>query len=183
MIEEEKEIWKTISECPNYQISNLGRVKSIERKVKSNNCYRTIREKILKPVKHRNGYLKISLFKDGEKKTMLVHRLVATAFVQNDSLFNNEVNHKNECKTDNRACNLEWCDRNYNVNYGTRNEMAAKSNINNPKFSKKVICIETNVVYPSTKDVERQFGFDNSSISKCCKGKQKSAYKLHWKYV
>lgn len=189
MIEEEKEIWKTIEGYPNYQISNLGRVKSIERKVKSNNGYRIIREKILKPSKHRDGYLKINLFKDGEKKTMQLHRLVAKAFVQNDSLFNNEVNHKNECKTDNRACNLEWCDSTYNNNYGTRNIRAgisiskAKKGIYNTKHSKLVKCLETGVIYPSVSEVNRQLGFSKCSISECCNGKAKSCGGFHWQYA
>lgn len=178
MIEENNEIWKTISECPNYQISNLGRVKSIEHKVKSKNgSMRIVSEKILKPSEDGSGYLKVCLCKEGKEKTIKIHRLVAQYFVQNDSLFNNQVNHKNECKTDNRACNLEWCDASYNVNYGTRNKRISKAQ------SKAVKCLDTGVVFPSVMEVERLFSFNNSNICACCNGKRKTCGGLHWQYV
>lgn len=182
-MEEEKEIWRNISGCPGYQVSNLGRVKSIERKVSNGKSYRIVREKILKPDKHSSGYLKVILSKDGEKKSYFIHRLVAAAFVQNESLFYNEINHIDECKTNNCASNLEWSDRQHNCNFGTRNERLAKANTNNPKRSKKVICIETGVVYPSLSDVHRKFGFSKGNISSCCAGKLNSAYGYHWLYV
>lgn len=178
----EVEKWKDISGCPGYQVSNLGRVKSMERKVSNGKSYRIVCEKILKPVKHSNGYLKVILSKYGEKKSYFIHRLVAAAFVQNESLFYNEINHIDECKTNNCASNLQWCEHIYNMNYGTRTERASKSNTNGKK-SKSVICIETGVVYPSIKEVQRKLGFNNSSITRCCIGKQNTCGKLHWKYV
>lgn len=181
-MEVEKEIWRNISGYPGYKVSNLGRVKSMERNVKHRNSYRKVRERILKPNKNRNGYLMVPLCNEGKNKTMLVHRLVAKAFVQNYSLFNTDINHINEIKTDNRAENLEWCTKEYNNNYGTRNEKSSKSKINGKK-SKAVICIETGKFYPSTREVERQFGFSHQSISACCEGKLKSAYKYHWKWA
>ena len=62
-MEVEKEIWRNISGYPGYQVSSFGRVKSIEHKVKHRNGYITVREKILKPLKNRNGYLKVNLYK------------------------------------------------------------------------------------------------------------------------
>ena len=175
MIEEKEEIWKTIEGYPNYKVSNMGNVKSL-------NYRNTGKEEILKPNKSR-GYLKVRLCKDGKIKPMQLHRLVALAFVQNDSIFNTDVNHKNECKTDNRACNLEWCDATYNNNYGNRKEKVSKANTNHPKISKPVKCIETDIVYPSTREIQRHFGFAHQNITKCCNGKLKSAYKLHWEYA
>ena len=85
----EVEKWKDISGCPGYQVSNLGRVKSMERNVKlKNGSIRTIRERILKPIKNKDGYLFIGLYNEGKKKNIKVHRLVGQAFVQNKSLFN-----------------------------------------------------------------------------------------------
>ena len=117
---------------------------------------------------------------------MYVHRLVCNAFVQNDSLFNTDINHKNECKTDNRATNLEWCTKEYNNNFGSHNERMAKSLTgvyNNIKKSKPVMCVETNVVYPSNKEVQRQLGVTYQHICDCCNGKRKTCGGFHWKYV
>lgn len=177
-----EEKWKTIEGYPNYQVSSLGRVKSIERKEKYKNVYRTRKEKILKPNKHSNGYLLVKIFNEGKAKKILIHRLVASAFVQNNSLFNNEVNHLDENKENNCASNLDWCTTEQNCNFGTRNERISKANKNGKK-SKAVICIETSKIYPSTREIQRQFGFNQSSIQKCCVGKQKTSYGYHWRYV
>ena len=182
-MEVENEIWRNISDYPNYQVSNLGRVKSMERKIKCNKGYRIVRERILKPYKDKGGYLMVSLWREGKMKKILVHRLVASAFVQNNSLFNNEINHKDENKSNNCAENLEWCEHIHNINYGTHNERVRKSNTNNPKKSKAVMCIETGDIYPSVNELKRKFGFDNSHISKCCRGKIELAYGYHWCYV
>lgn len=161
-----KEIWKDIEGYEGlYQISNLGNVKTL-------NYNHTGKEKILKPKKDKYGYLEVGLYKEGKRKIYKIHRLVAEAFIPNPNKLP-EVNHKDENKTNNHITNLEFCDRKYNCNYGTRNE----------KLSKQVMCLETGVVYPSTMEVQRQFGFRNSDISLTCNGKQQTAYGFHWKYV
>ena len=175
---EEKEIWRNIEGFPGYQVSSLGRVKSIQRKVKyKNGSIHTVNEKIIKPGKDKNGYLIVGLSKENKRKNMKVHRLVAAAFVQNDSLFNTDINHINEIKTDNRSENLEWCEHIYNCNFGSRNERLSKA------FSMPVKCIETGIVYPSTREVERQLGFYHSNISKCCNKKIKYCGGLHWEWA
>lgn len=103
------EIWKNIEGYEGkYQVSNLGRVKSM-----------IGQEKVLHPKKHRNGHLQIGLHKDKKRKTMYIHRLVAQAFIPNpDNL--PCVNHKDENPNNNNVDNLEWCTQKYNCNYGTR---------------------------------------------------------------
>lgn len=189
MIEEiTTEIWKTIPELPNYQVSNLGRVKSLERKVKKWNGFRTVRERILKPRKKRNGYLQLLLSNEGIRKTVLVHRLVCDAFLKNP-LNLPQINHINEIKEDNRLENLEYCDARYNNNFGTRNKRAgisiskAKKGVFNTKHSKAVICIETGEIYPSLSEVHRQFGFSAGHICDCCNGKRNICGGFHWKYL
>lgn len=178
MIETNEEIWKTIPEFPNYQVSNMGRVKSIEHKVKSKNgSMRIVSEKILKPSEDGSGYLKVCLCKEGKEKTIKIHRLVAQAFVQNDSLFNNQVNHIDENKLNNFASNLQWCDSNYNCNFGTRNKRISKAQ------SKSVKCLDTGVVYTSVIEIERLFGFNNSNICACCNGKRNTCGGYYWRYV
>lgn len=182
-MEEEKEIWKDISGCPGYQVSNIGRVKSIERKVKlKNGSIRTIRERILKPEKNSGGYFRVKLCKNGKEKSVLVHRLVADAFLTNH-LNLPQINHRNEIKEDNRVDNLEYCDAKYNSNYGTRNERMAKTLTNHPKKSKQVKCLETGIVYLSLGDIQRKFGFSQSNICKCCNGKRNTCGGYHWRYV
>ena len=163
-----KEIWKEINEYPNYMVSNMGRVKSLDKYVRSkNNSIALKKGRILKPSVNKIGYLLIGLWKNGKQKFFTIHRLVAKAFVPNPNNYP-QVNHKNEIKDDNRAENLEWCDAKYNNNYGTRLEK-----ITNGKCSKPVLQINktTNEViaeFPSIKEVERQLGI--SHISECCKG-------------
>ena len=85
------EIWKDIIGYEGrYQVSNLGRVKSL-------NYNNTNKEKILKPKKENNGYLRVNLSKNGKAKMYSVHRLVAIVYIPNPE--NKEtVNHKNENK-------------------------------------------------------------------------------------
>ena len=71
----------------------------------------------MRPAKNHNGYLFVNLKRDGRQKNFYIHRLVAQAFIENDNIFNTEINHKNEVKSDNRVSNLEYCDRSYNLSY------------------------------------------------------------------
>lgn len=152
-----------------YMVSNLGRVKSL-----GNSNDR--REKILKTRKNNWGYLLVSLYSGGKCKTCKVHRLVASAFVENPNNFK-EVNHIDENKTNNHADNLEWCSREYNVNYGNRNERQRDT------LSKPVKCLENGIIYPSAKQAQMETGIFQGNISKCCNGKYKTAGGFHWKFV
>lgn len=173
MIEE----WKDIEGYEGvYQVSNLGRVKSL-----GNDKSR--REKILKPKKNNKGRFQVSLCKNGKVYEKQVHQLVLKAFDSNpDNL--PEVNHKDENPENNRLDNLEWCTRKYNINYGTHNERM-KKNMTGPFKSKPVLCVETGVVYPSAKEAERQTGAFQTAIIRCCRGKlgYKTAKGYHWEYA
>ena len=174
----ETEIWKDI---PNYeglyQASNLGQVKSLERP------YRR-KEKILKPSISHRGYYIVALSKNSIVKTYRVHILVYETF---NGLIpeNMQVNHINEIKSDNRLENLNLMTTKENCNWGTRNERSAKKRING-KCSKTVLQFDLNnnlvKEFPSAIQVERELGFNNGNIIKCCKGKYKQAYGFKWKY-
>ena len=108
-----------------YQVSNEGRVKALERiVVYKNGSKHKYEEHIMENVVVQ-GYCYVGLNSSNKQKRLRVHRLVAQAFIPNPSNLP-EINHKNECTTDNNVENLEWCDRSYNINYGTRNERVGK---------------------------------------------------------
>ena len=169
-----KEIWKDIKDYEGlYQVSNLGRVKSLDKYVRSkNNSFALKKGRILKSSVTKRGYKKVGLWKNGVK-WYLIHRLVAQAFIQNPNKYP-QVNHINEIKTDNRVDNLEWCDQKYNVNYGTARERIIEKQTNG-KYSKPVLQINKNTneviaEFPSINEVQRQLGFRISNISECCNG-------------
>lgn len=156
-----EEIWKDIAWYEGfYQISSYGRVKSL-------NYKHTGKEKILRPGKSKRGYLFVILYKEGKGKLVLIHRLVAQSFIPNQENLP-QINHKDEIKTNNCVENLEWCTCQYNIDYSK---------------SKKVLCIETNQVYKSIHEIERETGICYQNVFKCCIGKRKTAGGYHWKYV
>lgn len=167
-----------------YLISSLGRIKRI--------CSHYVRKRlvetvhILNPETTRNGYLRVTLYKNGKPCRFLVHRLVYEVF--NGPIPEGmEVNHINECSWDNRIENLNLLSRTDNINWGTRNKRAAISNTNNPLKSKPVIQYDlygnTIKTFPSIKQVKRDLGFDDGNIIACCKGKYKTAYGFVWRYA
>ena len=178
-----EEIWKDIKGYEGiYQVSNKGNIKRLKRVVNTWNAYKTLDERKLK-LSICNRYYSVGL----KGKSYSVHRLVAKAFIPNPEN-KPQVNHKNENKLDNRVENLEWCSAKENVNYGTCIERRAKKQretkcqINNKATSKKVRCLETGKVFESINDARRIMGLDGSSISKVCKGKNKSTKGYTFRY-
>ena len=177
-----KEIWRDIKGYEGlYQVSDQGRVKSLERKVRHwSGGERIQKERILKPKIDRDGYLQLNLYAGGKRKWLLVHRIVCEAFHKNHDN-KPQVNHINENKTDNRACNLEWCTCKENINHGSRTERVAKAlekPIGQYKLDGQLI-----KVWPSTAIVERQTGFSRGSIWGVANGRHKQAYGYIWKYI
>lgn len=173
-----QEIWKDIKgyegQC---QVSNLGRVRRIKMsKLLSNGKllhYKPYYYKL--SVDSSTGYVRCQ--RGG------VHRLVAEAFIPNPNNLP-EVNHKDEDKTNNRVDNLEWCSRNYNNSYGTRNERIWTTM---RKYSKPVLQYDLNgnfiKEYSSLNEASRQTGIGSSGICECCNHKRrKSFYGYVWKY-
>ena len=165
------ETWKSVVGYEGlYEVSDLGRVRSLK----------FGKEKILKPGKAHGGYLVIGIRKDGQRKFLLVHRLVAESFIPNPQGFKT-VNHKDEVKTNNVASNLEWMSMKDNINYGTHNKRSAE------KRSKQVQMFDKSTgellaTFPSLMEVVRVTGINQSNISQCCKGKLKSAGGFLWQY-
>ena len=173
------EIWRDVKDFIGlYQVSNLGRVKRLI-------SYHCKKERILKPRKGKHGYLYVILCKDGKTKTKTIHRLVAEAFLDNPNNLP-EVNHLSEDKTDNRVENLCWSSKIDNINYGTGIERSTKGRINHWNISKTVLQFNLDGTFlqefPSTMEVKRQLGFNESHISRCCLGKQKTSNGFIWRY-
>ena len=195
-----KEIWRDIQGYEGYyQVSNRGRVKSLER-IDNNN--HKVKEKILKMVSDKDGYLIINLYKNGKHKTCRIHRLVANAFLENPNNYP-QINHLDENPKNNHVNNLNWCTAKQNNNHGKHNEKVSnalkgkpkekqhilKLRENNPN-KRKIICITTNETFDFIADGARKYNISSSDIVKCCKGKHKSAGKhpitkdkLIWKYL
>lgn len=185
------EEWKTIEGFPNYQVSNFGNVKSIDRYVIRNNRSEYVKGKVLKQ-SIRGGYYFVAIYNGNRnnRKQIFVHRLVALAFIPNPYKLPC-VNHKDENKFNNMVDNLEWCTHKYNSNYGT----SISRRVNHQNFEdiakqvRKPILqydIDMNLVseWSSASECERMTNgeFKNSGISKCCNGKLKQYKGFIWRH-
>ena len=168
----ELEIWKDIKGYEGiYKISSFGKIKSLPR----NGTIK--KEKIIKQVKDKDGYLKVILNKYSSYKTVSVHRLVALNFIPN--LLNlPQINHKDENKQNNQIDNLEWCSNKYNSNFGTRNERMRKS------LGKEVFqyTLKGKFIkrYNSIREASKINAMNPSSISCCCAGIYKTSHGFIW---
>ena len=166
----ENEIWKDI---PNYeglyQVSNLGRVKSLDRKVlRKDGRINNIKGKMLKFYNTR-GYSYVDICKNSKYKKCKIHRLVAKAFIANPNNYPS-VNHIDENKKNNSVSNLEWCTVAYNNNYGTCKQRTRESHIKTHGRMVNMFDLNGNFIrcFECSKDVERA-GFDRRAVDRCCK--------------
>lgn len=155
-----------------YEVSNRGRVRRKE-------------WRIVKPRNHGGEYQRVNLCKDGERKQIFVHRLVAEAFIPNPNGYP-IINHKDERPKNNRVENLEWCTFEHNANWGTRNERVSKNSANKAP----VIAIDVKTGEKEYFDSIRSAGLavagkdvGGSSISEAASGIRKSAYGRFWRYA
>ena len=177
-----EEIFKDIKDYEGlYQVSNLGRIKSVEHYVNSNTGQRLVKEHLIAKVKDKKGYYRVSLWKDNKDKHYLVHRLVAETFIPNPENLPT-VNHKDENPSNNCVDNLEWCTNHYNLHYGNCITKISTT------LGKPVLQYTLDMVfikeYPSAAEAFRQTGISQGNINKCCNGKYryKSAGGYIWKF-
>lgn len=155
-----------------YEVSNLGRVRTRHNRFKgyTNEYF------YLKPCDNGNGYLRFNWSLNGIQKTVYLHRLVASAFLENPNNYS-DVNHLDENKLNNCVGNLEWSNHKDNCNYGTRNKRASE------KTRVKIRCVETGFVYDSLKDAAEKMQVGITAISNCLNGRSKSCVGYSWEYV
>lgn len=171
----------------NYQVSNFGRIKSL-------NYRNTGKEDLMTPVETIQGYYQVLFRQNGEYVQPLIHRLVAETFLPNP--YNKPfVNHKIEGdkgkkinivyinedgSIDEEKSTIEWCTAKENNDYGTHNERVAKAN------SKPIIQLTLDGEFvrewESAKEAGRN-GFDSSAVCKCCNGKLPHYKGFLWMYA
>lgn len=201
----ENEEWKDVIGYEGlYQVSNLGRVKSLDRIVttKENKSWK-LDEKLLKPHLGNNGYYAVALCKNGKVKRLSIHRLVASAFIDNPENLPC-VNHKSENKLENTVENLEWCDYIYNNSYGTvleRRSNAQKgkkipielaeklkeinrgNKYHNKAVNQYTLEMEFIKQWESIKTAADALGFNRRNISLVCKNKRPTSNGFKWGYA
>ena len=164
------EIWKDVIGYEGlYQVSSLGRIKSVCRRVYNPglSTYRIQNERILKTFPDKKGYIRVILSKEGKIKIHLLHRIVAKAFLSNPNNYP-QINHIDENPRNNSVNNLEWCDNKYNTNYRNHPKRIVESQ------SIPIVQYDLNghiiKEWSSAREAERQLKIPNVNILRCCCG-------------
>ena len=144
------EEWKPVSGYEGlYEVSNLGRVKTLAHGKGSNNHYKT-------GTLTKKGYLLVQFWKGNQRKGLYIHRIVANAFLPNPQNLP-QVNHKDGDKTNNKVDNLEWCTNSENQIHAVDTRLR--------KDSKMVRCIETGEEFTSILQCAKHLHVSATSVS------------------
>lgn len=176
------EIWKPIYGFPHYEVSNKGRVRSLDRYSYHPQGRRLIKGKILEGGIDSYGYHIVLLYfsSGGNRWTAKVHRLVAEAFIPNPEN-KPEVNHKDGNKLNNHVDNLEWVTSSENIQHAFEKGLRVGPN------KKRVARLDKDTkevleIYESMSSVKDQ-GFNRGHVGEVCRGIRKTHGGFSWKYV
>lgn len=189
---DEHEEWKDVIGYEGlYQVSNIGRVCSLDRTINNKRGVYKRAGRIKAICNASGGYKFVGLCKNGIHKNILLHILVAKAFIPNP-FCKRTVNHINCDKSDNRACNLEWATDSENIKHAYRNglKQSTKAQLGKTGFKSSrgipVLQIDRKTnkricVFGSAQDAQRHTGVNYTDILYCCRGKLKTAGGFIWK--
>src|SRR5690606_12792762 len=159
------EVWKDIKGLEGrYQVSDHGRVRSLDRETPVNGGIRFSKGRMLNTRLDRYGYSKISFtLGKGKKRHSTIHRLVASAFIPNPNNLP-QVNHKDGDKTNNHVNNLEWCTGEHNIKHAK--DMGLIHGVKGGKHykSKPIIDLSTGIYYECTKEASEAIGINQSTL-------------------
>jgi len=165
----ENEVWETYPEFNFIQDSNLGRIRTVDRYVKSKqDSKRLVKGRVLKQQLRKDGRLEVCFSVNGKGVHRQVHRVVARTFIPNPNNWP-EINHKDCDPKNNRAENLEWCTHEQNINYREKYGTSAAEALGRPLFAISLETQET-LQFESQHEASRQLNIDPSNIGKVARG-------------
>lgn len=171
----EQEVWKDVIGFEGlYQVSSLGKVKSVRR------------NRLLCFHNTSNGYYQVHFHRDGKATYEYVHRVVAKAFLPEPLPEQIEVNHKDENRHNNAASNLNWCTPSENRRWGNCQQKQHDAKARNGKTKPVAMLSQSGsvvAVFPGLHAAERATGARRACISRCCRGTIATAKGYVWKYI
>lgn len=185
-----EEIWKPVKDEgfeDFYEVSNLGRIRSVDRVVESKRGPLNYKGRMISTPPNSDGYPAFNFCRAGSKKSAKVHQVVAKAFIPNPEGYP-EVNHIDENKENNNVSNLEWCTREHNMNHGTGlqrmrehpNQVERRENSRVPIVGIR-ISDEKLIRFESISEADRS-GFQRRSLWSALNGYDKSHKGYVWCY-
>ena len=174
-IEVMDEVWKDIEHYKGiYQVSNRGRVRSLDRQSNGRFYY----GKVLTNRIRADGYVDVMLSVNRSQYRPKIHTLVAKAFIDNPNQYS-EVNHKDECKSNNAVSNLEWCSRQYNNQY--KGLLSRKGSTQAKRIA--VINRDSKETFNSIRKAAKYLGISPNCIYSCLRKKQETTHGFKFEII
>lgn len=175
--------WKKLDEV--YEVSEYGDIRSVDRVIKRGGRKHSIKGQTLNHNICRNGYHRVGLNKNGNRRYKAVHRLVAELFVENPDS-KPEVNHIDGDKSNNHYTNLEWVTRSENMKHGYETGLIAHLSENSKSQRKGVIKIDDSggkTFYPSLVEASRKDGISIAYLSQIINGVRPQKDDCTWQFA
>lgn len=145
-----------------YEVSNMSRIKSVDRCFVRNGVTVYLKGQLLKQHLSKRGYWCVKLSNGGKTKTKTVHRFVGL-FIKNPQSLP-DINHKDGNKTNNHIDNLEWCNHTQNMQHAIKNGLINRLSGEDNKLTKKIKDKETGKVYPTIRHAVNEIGINRNTL-------------------